>query len=162
MTRIIGPRPSPRRRYALLSALLGAMLAAGFVVGAGQATVNDNGTVDVQVTDRTGAQVDKQTNNGAFVSYFGDQNTNVCLLRRHADLARCHFILGGREVRARRPRERGIEMVFGHLEERHRRPQEPLHPGRRVDGGGMVAREVARLQLADPVKALGKCQKRIS
>jgi hypothetical protein len=46
------------------------------VVGVAAAAVwlTDSGTVNVRVDDRTGAVVDEETAQGAFVSYFGDKN----------------------------------------------------------------------------------------
>jgi uncharacterized repeat protein (TIGR01451 family) len=74
MARMIGPRRSRRRRYTFL-ALLGALVAAGLLAASGGATVTDNGTVDVQVPNKTTSVVDAQTAQGAFVSYFGDSDT---------------------------------------------------------------------------------------
>lgn len=74
MTRFIGRRRSPRRRYTLL-ALGGALIAAGILAAASNATVSDSGTVNVQVADRAHSVVDAQTAKGAFVSYFGDSDT---------------------------------------------------------------------------------------
>jgi hypothetical protein len=62
------------RRFALFVA--GAFVAAGIMATTGQALVSDGGTVNVQVTDRTGAVVDATTAQGSFVSYFGDSNTS--------------------------------------------------------------------------------------
>jgi len=58
-----------------------------------------------------------------------------------------------------RPRERGVEVEFGHLEERRRRPQQPFARSLpRSIAAGVVLREDARLQLADPVPAFRQCQ----
>ncbi len=58
-------------------------------------------------------------------------------------------------------RQRGVEMVLRPLEEGRRRPEEAFCLRRRRDGGGVVAGEDARLQLADPVPAGGSRQARI-
>ena len=72
ITRLV-QRKRPRR-----SALLtigGGGLVAGALLAAAAFAFTDSGTVDVQVNDRTGAQVNHPTNAGAFISYFGDSNT---------------------------------------------------------------------------------------
>src|SRR5213596_2610357 len=64
-----------RRRGSALLVLVGALVVAAIMAVAGQALVSDNGTVDVQVPDKTTSQVNKTTTQGAFVSYFGDSDT---------------------------------------------------------------------------------------
>ena len=54
-----------------------------------------------------------------------------------------------------RARERAVEMILRRLEECWRRPEQRLRLRCRLDGGRIVAGEEARLQLADPVPALG-------
>src|SRR5437762_5679063 len=74
MTRVIGARRSRRRRFTFL-AISGALIAAGLLAMMGRATfLGDSGRVDVRVDDRTTSQVDKQTTQKAFVSYFGDSD----------------------------------------------------------------------------------------
>ena len=53
----------------------GTLIAAGIMAAVSSATVADNGTVNVQVADKTHSVVDAQTAKGAFVSYFGDSDT---------------------------------------------------------------------------------------
>src|SRR5436190_16281665 len=64
-----------RRRGSALLVLVGALVVAAIMAATGQAIVSDSGTVDVQVPDKTTSKVDKQTAQGAFVSYFGDSDT---------------------------------------------------------------------------------------
>ena len=59
------------------------------------------------------------------------------------------------------PRQRGVELVFRRLEQLRWAPPQPSRPRRGVEGCGIVAGEEARLELADPVPALGQRQRRI-
>ena len=96
-----------------------------------------------------------------FSGQFSAQTSSCCVVggeRREVPgplVGRCRVVVG-------RPRERAIEMVLGHLEERRRRPEERPRLRRRLEGGGVVARVEARLQLADPVPARGDRQARIA
>ena len=58
-----------------------------------------------------------------------------------------------RGVVSRRVREARVGLVFGDLGKRSRRPEQGLGPRRGVEGGGVIEREEAPLQLPDPVPA---------
>jgi uncharacterized repeat protein (TIGR01451 family) len=72
ISRVVGWK---RPRRAALLVLMAAFVVAAITAATGQALVSDSGTVDVQVPDKTTSKVDKQTAQGAFVSYFGDSDT---------------------------------------------------------------------------------------
>jgi len=74
ITRVIqGKRP----RSSAFLLLIGGAIFAAVLVGAVALAVwlTDSGTVDVQVADKTTSVVDATTNQGAFISYFGDSDT---------------------------------------------------------------------------------------
>ena len=58
--------------------------------------------------------------------------------------------------------ERSVEVILRHLEEGWRRPQQDLRLGSGLERGRILAREEARLQLADPIPAFGQRQTRIA
>jgi hypothetical protein len=77
MIRIIGPTGSRRRRGALLAAIVSLILVTLVLAPAAQGAYStlDGGTVNVEVADKTTSQVNKPTNEQAFISYFGDSDT---------------------------------------------------------------------------------------
>jgi uncharacterized repeat protein (TIGR01451 family) len=73
ITRLVQQK-RPRRSALLVAG--GALAAAGLLATAVLAVwLTDSGTVDVQVADKTTSVVDATTDEGAFISYFGDGDT---------------------------------------------------------------------------------------
>ena len=70
-------------------------------------------------------------------------------------------LAGCRAIAGRGLRQRAVKLIFRRFKLRAQAPQQPLGPGRGLEGRRVVAGKEARLQLADPVEALAKHQIRI-